>query len=65
MSKQKTQTGSTSESTAAATPRWPKIVASPVTWESGATAYRLGRTLGTTYRPRRLAVDPVQRADLW
>ena len=62
MNKQTTETGSASGSTAASTQRWPKIVASPVTWESGATAYRMGRT-PAALRLRR--PDPVQRADLW
>lgn len=44
---------------------WPKVVAAPAVWESGAAASRLGRMPRPLYRPRRLAIDPGQRATLW
>lgn len=68
MSEHANKTGSeaTSMAGAAATvQRWPKVVASPVLWESGAVAYRLGKAPRSPHRPRRLAPSPDQRAVLW
>jgi hypothetical protein len=64
MTKQATESGPQSPG-GGRTERWPKIVAAPAVWESGAAASRLGRMPRSLYRPRRLAVDPAQRATLW
>ena len=61
----KKATDSNLTSGAAATQSWPKIVAAPAVWESGSAAGRLGKMPRSLYRPRRLAIEPTQRASLW
>lgn len=61
----KQPTSSASEPSATPAGGWPKIVPSPAVWESGAAASRVGKKARPQYRPRRLAIDPVQRASLW
>ena len=64
MTKKATDTNLTSGASAA-TQSWPKIVAAPAVWESGSAVSRLGRMPRSLYRPRRLAIEPTQRATLW
>lgn len=59
------ETATSMDLTAATVRRWPKVIASPAVWESGAAAQRLGKAPRSLYRPRRLALSPERLSILW